>query len=218
MTAVLDGQLDLLALLEPEPEVIDLDALIGFTMDVTDPYELDRISLAWSEAYATKPHQEWRPFPGWRESHTGANGLNGAHPSYMYTAELRCRCWRTRSCADRESNPCQCVGGYYHRAYCAGCDWWTLVCDGENEAAEAYLDHCWTGWRELPVIESKMNPKGGYSYAIPKDYPKEWQVPGAPTKDCRGMTKHGTRHVPGGSPYGGYKTAVIKECEAHRGW
>lgn len=215
--AVVAGQLDLLDLLIPEPEKVDLSKLIGFTMAVTDPDELDRIALAWTTAYHELPWHEWRMFPGWRESHTGTNGLNGPHPSFTYAADLR-TCRHERRCvAEREADPCECLGGYLYRIYCSACDRWTGVHDAENGAAEDYLDHCWSGWWDLPVIESSQNPKGGYIFPLPEDYPAQWQCPGAPIRECRGRTRYGTRHVPGGSPYGGYKTAVLRDCKGtHR--
>jgi hypothetical protein len=104
-----------------------------------------------------------------------------------------------------------------YRIYCAGCNAWTGVHEDENAAAEDHLDRCWAGWRALPVIESTMKQTGGYNYPMPEDYPTEWQVPGAPIRECRGRTRYGTRHVPGGSPYGGYKTAVLRGCSGtHR--
>ena len=210
------GQLDIFELLKPEQVPVDFSKLVGFTMSVSDPDELDRIALAWSTAYHDKPWQEWRMFPGWRESHTGSNGLNGPHPSFTYTADLRsCGHERYRTVSEREANPCLCLSGFLYRIYCSGCDWWTGVADDENGVAEAYLDHCWNGWRELPVIESTMKPNGGYTYHFPRDYPEAWKAPGSPLKECRGETKYGTRHVPSGSPYGGYRAAAVRPCEKH---
>ena len=144
----------------------------------------------------------------------GRNGLGTPHPSFTYSASIDCAHWRETTVSNRGTY-CQCMRGHYYRIYCVGCEWWTPVADGENEAAELLLDHCWPGWRELPTIETKQNAKYGYDFAIPDDYPTEWQVPGAPIKDCRGNTKHGLRHVPSGSPWGGYKTAVVRECKQH---
>lgn len=211
----IDGQLDIYALLEPEPPTVDFDSLTGWTLSEPDPDRLDAIASAWGAAYKDLPHAEWRMFPGWRESMTGRNAMGTPHPSFIYTASLHCGHWRTATRGDYQTG-CQCVGkDSYYRAYCAGCEWWTPVVNSENEAAESYLDHCWEGWRELPVIEAKQNATYGYDYAFPKDYPAEWQVPGAPHRDCRGMTVHGTRHVPSGSEWGGYKTAAIQECQQH---
>ncbi|MDQ0854816.1 hypothetical protein QFZ79_002927 [Arthrobacter sp. V4I6] len=215
--SVITGQLDMLCLLEPESPTVDLSSLTGFTFYQADPDALDAINLAWSTAYHSLPHNEWRMFPGWRESQTGRSlGKDNPHPSFMYAADLRCNHFLKATCAYREANPCQCVGkGMVYKAYCTACDWWTPIASGENEAVELQLDHGWPGWRELPVIESKMKSTGGYAFNVPATYPQEWQTPGAPIRECRGMTRYGTRHVPMASPFGGYKTAVVRECGAH---
>lgn len=200
----MDGQLDIFELLKPESPTIDLDALTGFTMAELHPDEFDAIALAWREAYQEKPWNEWRMFPGWDESQTGRNAIGTPHPTFTYTASILCSHWRETTAANR-AGYCQCVKGMCYRIYCVGCEWWTPVADDENEAAELMLDHCWPGWRELPVIEGKQSA----------DYPSEWQAPGAPIRECRGLTKYATRHVPGGSPYGGYRTAVIRDCKQH---
>lgn len=213
-------QPSLLDLLQPEPvPPVNLSGLTGFTMRVTDPDELDRIASKWHAAHQGLKGSAWRMFPGWHESHTGSNGHNSAHRSYVYTADLRCKhdpANGPRLVMEALADPCQCVGNdYYRRIYCAGCDWWTDVYDDENIAVEEYLDHCWPGWRDLPVIETSMKPAGGYNFKIPADYPADWQVPGAPVRDCRGETKYGTRHVPAGSPWHGYRAAVTRECSKH---
>lgn len=174
----------------------------GFTTQEFHPDEYDKAHAI----YRSWVDKEFRMYRGWNESQTGRNAYGTQHPSVMYSADLRC---------DHHRIDCHCVGGLYYRAYCVGCEWWTPITNSENTAAELLLDHCWPGWCDLPVIESKQNAKYGYDYAFPKDYPTEWQVPGAPIKECRGLTKYGTRHVPSGSPYGGYKTAVTQECENH---
>lgn len=219
MTAILDGQLDMLALLEAEPAVIDRGELTGFTFHELDPDILDTLHLAWSEAHHNLPWNEWRKFPGWHESVTGRNVSAGSlHPSFTYWADLRCNHWDKRLVAEREADPCQCVGNdLLYRLYCAACDWWTPVTARENAAVELHLDHCWPGWQELPVIDSKANGAGTYTFPMPKKYPDEWKRPGAPIRDCRGNKHHGGRHVPAGSPFGGYKAAVLRECQVHNG-
>lgn len=213
------GQLDLLALLEPEVEPTNQSELVGFTFYEANPDKLDVLHLAWSSAYHDSPWNEWRKFPGWHECVTGRNVTpNSLHPSFTYWADIRCNHWDKRLCVERESDPCQCVGNdLLYRVYCSGCDWWTPISDRENGAVEMYLDHCWPGWHDLPVIESKPRGAGTYSLPIPADYPEAWKQPGAPIRDCRGNTRHGGRHVPAGSPFGGFKAATIRDCEAHNG-
>ncbi|WP_066298911.1 DUF6349 family protein [Arthrobacter luteolus] len=219
MTAQLEGQLDLLVLLgqlEASETSQDRSSLTGWTYYETDPDKLDALHHRWVDGYQGVRWQDWKAFPGWHESMTGRNGMGGPHPSFTYTADPGCNHWRETTAEQRKRGSCQCVGrGMLYRVYCAGCDWWTPIHTGENQAAEAYLDHCWPGWNELPVLESKTK---GYDYVFtfPGDYPGEWNSPGAPIKDCRGTTKFATRHVPGGSPFGGYKVAVVQACDGHR--
>lgn len=211
---ILEGQLSALDLLIPDPPPAPIVSnqtripdLIGFTMSITDPDELDKIHREHVNAYRDHVYPNWLPFRGWSQNMTAVNG-GGEHRSYGYTADTRCPHFKS-------DQKCECIGGYYYRIYCAGCDWWTDIYERENGAAEEYLDHCWKGWRNLPPIETTQKANGGYNFKIPADYPAEWQIPGAPIRGCRGMTKYGTRHVPSGSPWHGYKAAVIQECKNH---
>jgi len=172
----------------------------------TQEFHPDQFDYA-APCYRSWVGDEFRMYRGWHETRTGRNAYGTPHPTVMYYADLRCNHYRT---------DCYCVGDLYYRAYCVGCEWWTPITDGENIAAGLILDHCWPGWRDLPTVESKPNAKFGYDFALPADYPAEWQVPGAPVKECRDNTKTGTRHVPSRSPWGGYATAVTRECEAHQ--
>ena len=217
MTAQLPGQLDLLSLLEePTAEPMDRSQLVGWTFYETDPDKLDAYHRAWVDFHHALPHGEWKGFPGWHEEMTGRNAAAGSpHPSFTYWADLRCRHWLEATAEQRSRGYCQCVGKHMlYRVYCSGCDWWTPTFDRENLAVEAYLDRCWPGWRELPVLESRTK---GYDYLFtyPDGYPEEFKTPGSPIRDCRGQTKWGTRHVAGGSPFGGYKVAVVQDCEVH---
>ena len=216
MTLQLEGQLDLfdmLADLEPKPELSNVAGLTGWTFFESDPDKLDALHRAWVDAYNQRPNGEWKRFPGWHEAMTGRNALKDSlHPSFTYWADLECPHWRVTTVQQRMNGYCQCVGsgGMLYRIYCAGCDWWTPTLSSENRAAEAYLDHCWPGWQELPVLAG-IDGK----YKLPAGYPEEWKTPGSPIRDCRGSSRFGTRHVPGGSPYGGYRVGVTRDCEKH---
>ena len=86
--------------------------------------------------------------------------------AYAVTADLRCRHFSPETCV--------CPGDLIDRIYCAECQWWTGIYANESHAAVDYLDHCWPGWRDLPVL-----PEGGPDrpIKIPKDYPEEWNAP-----------------------------------------
>lgn len=98
-------------------------------------------------------------------------------------------------------------GGNVYQAVCESCEW-HRVGDSENTVVEAWHDHAIAGWRELPVIPAQLRvrtDKGITKLAqtwIAEHYPERLQVPGAPIITER--SPHGTRHVPGYSPWGGY--------------
>jgi hypothetical protein len=201
----LDGQLDLLDLLEPEPGPEPLVAPQHFTVAEYHPDDLDA---------ADKAHDRWaggtfKMYQGWHESQTGRNGVGSDHPSFTYWADLRCRCNNARLSYNRLD--CLCVRHLLYRVYCVGCEYWTPITSDENAAAEAYLDHCWPGWRDLPALKKTMKPNGGYSYAGPKDYPSGWDSPGSPVRTLR--SRGATRHVASGSPHRGYDVGVLDESE-----
>lgn len=70
---------------------------------------------------------------------------------------------------------------------------------------EAWHDHAMPGWRDLPVRPSGL--KAAALEAWLDAYPSGWKRPGAPIRTVR--DPHGTRHVPGRSPWGGYDLAAI---------
>lgn len=198
----MDGQTDLLELMIQPVGTQSLD--VG---TLNEPGNLDDMVDAKRAHFQefNVDNGNWKPYRGLQG--TWVTGHRSDHHAQCFDADLRCQhYWR---------NPCQCVGSLVYRVYCAGCDWWGSIHDKENRATEEYLDHCWPGWRELPVIESTMKPNGGYTYAFPSDYPAEWQVPGSPIRTCRGADTIGGRHVPGRSPYGGVDAAVIRKCKKH---
>ena len=103
---------------------------------------------------------------------------------------------------------------------CLGCGWLAesshpLHHGGENAAAEDALDHTHPGWRYLPVVGPLPHNDGGVTYqrAIAAWrhkweplLPPGWLDTAGPVRTPR--TGHGTRHVPGRAPGGGYDTAA----------
>lgn len=140
----------------------------------------------------------------WRRSICAPAGVElGGHRIDVFDADLRC---------DRASHPsgdeaCSCVGDLIYLAICEPCAWQVIDAD-ENTVVEAWHDHALPGWRELPVVPSNVNRRdhNGYSKStrawIAKHYPTAAQAPGAPIITAR--QAHGTRHVSGRSPWGGY--------------
>lgn len=203
---VLDGQTSIFDLLQTEKpaQPVTIDG-VG---TLNDPGDFEAMHEARLEHFRIHSVDKgnWRPYRGWA-AHTHS-GKGSAHEATCFDAELRCTHHGRRG-------ECQCVGSLTYRVYCHGCEEWLSIHETANDAWEAYLDHCWPGWRDLPVVETSTR---GYSYVYhwPKNYPEAWKIPGAPVRDCRGLTKYATRHVPGGSPFDGIKVAVIQECAKHK--
>lgn len=96
-------------------------------------------------------------------------------------------------------------GALKYQALCDTCRW-HLIDNEECAISEAINDHAWPGWRELPVMPGGLSEQSVAAWCE-ANYPPEWRAPGAPIRTFRAM--HGTRHVPGRSPYGGYDMAVV---------
>lgn len=121
----------------------------------------------------------------------------------LYTADLRCEPWKHSD----QHDGCTCLGELMYQTICDPCEWHGIT-DSENDAVEMWHDHALPGWRELPIVSSRLRvmDKDGLSKATKKwigeHYPKSMQVPGAPIITER--RPYGTRHVPDRSPWGGY--------------
>lgn len=124
-------------------------------------------------------------------------GTDKPHSVWVLNADLRC---------DHHGESCSCLGDYLTRVYCSDCQWWSQPAAEEGTAVREYHDHCWPGWRDLPLC---TRPNLDKPPKLPADYPEEWRVPGAPILTHR--TSPGTRNVPGRSPFGGYDMTA-PEC------
>lgn len=120
----------------------------------------------------------------------------GDHSIAVFRASL----WIERGVEGPSVSPVQ--------AICEPCGW-HHICGDDSEAVEAWHDHAIPGWRELPVMPAQVrvrDEKGRFTKLAQKwievHYPEHLQVPGTPIITER--TPLGTRHVPGGSPWGGY--------------
>ena len=198
---MLTGQLSIFDLMEPDP--VDGPVIDAGTLN--DPGDFESMANARDAHFRefNVNRGNWKPYRGW--SFRESSGKDSPHPATCFYTDLRCQHYQHRG-------ECSCIGNLTYRVYCHGCDHWSEICESENGAWESHLDHCWPGWRELPVVETTMK---NYNYVFhwPKDYPETWKVPGAPVRDCRGELA--TRHVPGASPFGGVKAAAVRGCEKH---
>lgn len=214
---MIPGQLDALDLLAAAAPV-PTGPVEGFGLDLT-PEALAELHDQWRATYGDLRGEHWRPWRGWRLDPTSINaGADHPHASGVYTADLRpARIFRALV-AEREQirTTLQGVGGYYHRVWCDGCQWWSQVYETEAESVTEYLNHCWPGWENLPVLCQGKNPQKP-RYTVPADYPEAWMTPGAPWRDCR-HNQYATRsHNAADGPFGqagtGYSVGVINpEC------
>lgn len=182
---------DLLTLAEP------VTAPLGFTVDAYSPEDHHKACERWRIEHGNMGM--------WGKSHLwhcagydfGNNRiLAGTHPTVLMSADTRCQHYGPARCS--------CVGDLLYRMYCEGCGYVTGIHASENAAVEDHLDHCWTGWRDLPTVSRKGQDR---PWKLPTDYPTEWQIPGAPVRTLR--QPMGTRYVPGRSPFGGYDAGVL---------
>lgn len=124
----------------------------------------------------------------------------GHHVFELYAAETSCRE------SGHDHHGVTLPGDTRFQAICEPCGWRVLG-DSDSAVIEAWHDHAVPGWRDLPVVPSKVRgipPRGRNPLQewVEEHYPAEAQQPGHPIVSERGGL--GTRHVPGHSPWGGY--------------
>lgn len=174
-----------------------------------------------TSAYATPEQlyaaEERRQLEGIRERHTWRSALCGGqmklehHTLDTFSVDLRCGWFsdhpENRGVGVAERVACTCVGDLTYMAVCGVCDWHSI--GTENASIEAWHDHAFPGWRDLPILPKKLRGQMGTGKMTPKldawftsNYPAHFRVPGAPIRTTR--DKYATRHVPGYSPFGGY--------------
>jgi len=149
----------------------------------------------------------------WHRSYTAPRAVIGDHSTDQYDVDLRCAAG-----AHQEHRAtlglgkiCQCMGGTLTQIICSVCSWHHI--GTEHEAIEAWHDHAFPGWRELPVLPAALRGSMGGTRMTPKvekwleaNYPESFRIPGAPIRTER--EQFGTRHVPGYSPFGGYDLSI----------
>jgi len=170
----------------------------------TEFYTVDELGEAWDAWVEQNGHfDSIRVSHMWRASQIDTGRGTVAHDCCILSAALYC---------DHYQRKCFCVGSGLYRAQCDRCRW--MAVGDESGAIEAWHDHAWPGWRELPRVPAEVRPGAGGITSKTKpafewvtaNYPAEWQTDGAPVLTIRGGI--GTRHVPGYSPWGGYDLAA----------
>lgn len=142
----------------------------------------------------------------WHRTFNEGQQTPAGHSYDAFHADLRCQCSIRYDAPVR----CQCVGQSVSRAICTDCAWHA---DGDwNTVTEAWNDHAWPGWRDLPIVPLGVITRGPGSAKqlrkwVEQNYPAEWQTPGAPVRTERESPMN--RNVPGGSPFGGHDLAKV---------
>jgi hypothetical protein len=209
-----------------EQMTFDIDALLAeVNPEPPRPKYVGRAPLHFTQDYFT-PGELAAAFHEWCE----INGSFGSHPrSHMWVgfatglapdghtlstmhADIRCH-----GPAYDHPRGCSCPGDLLYRAQCDICHF--VAVGRESDVIEAWHDHAWPGWRDLPVVPQDVRPRaGGFSKSekaalawATKNYPTEWQMPGAPVITERGTA--GSRPAPGYSPWGGYDISATALAE-----
>lgn len=190
-----EGQLDIFGVIDAaDREERAKDLPIHFTTDPTlTPDDLFDARQVWIDRHGLMGAMPLSHM--WYPAIVGPYGTSGPHSAYAVEADLRCRHFHPESCV--------CPGDLVYRIYCANCQWWTGIYARESASAVAYLDHCWAGWRDLPILPE---PKPERRIKIPKSYPAEWNIPGAPILIDGGAKRRAA--VWGRSPLGGYDVSI----------
>ncbi|MFV0435006.1 MAG: DUF6349 family protein [Leucobacter sp.] len=91
---------------------------------------------------------------------------------------------------------------------CTSCGW-REIARTTGDIVEHWHDHAMPGWRNLPTVPEKLRGYMGEQKKLAKlhawiaeHYPLKMHQPGYPILSERGG--FGTRHIPYGSPWGGY--------------
>ncbi|MFC3399344.1 DUF6349 family protein [Microbacterium amylolyticum] len=138
----------------------DLDALpvweglpLHFTSGYIDPDEAMAALRRREEEHLDK-RGSLRATHMWFPSATGGRLDLPEHDLFQFTADLRCDFWRH---VDQDGNrlACLCVGGLLTMTICTRCRWHHIDSD-ENIAVEAWHDHAFAGWRELPILPGNL--------------------------------------------------------------
>lgn len=197
-----------------QPELFDLEAQerariaetpwagapLTYTTDYYSPADLE----AATERYRAQ-HGEFGCIPRshmWFRSGTNPPLVIEGHELHVFNADGRCDIDEHTHAAG------ELPGASMTQAICPRCTWHHIG----NDAVIAWHDHAMPGWRDLPSYDHNVDRSSRRSLAALErwaraTYPPAWQFPGAPVRTQR--QPHGTRAVPGYSPWGGYDIANI---------
>ena len=188
---------------------------LGYTTDYYTPAELDAAFDRWRAQYG---HHGCIPFSHmWHPALCDPPLLLEEHQLHLYNAATRCdlRTYgaspgRDEANHDHRANPLPSES--MAQANCPPCRWHHID-SSSQKVIEAWHDHAFPGWRNLPVLPAKLARNRGEKKADAKvldwavtTYPADWQISGAPIITERDT--YATRAVPGRSPFGGYDLPI----------
>lgn len=176
----------------------------------TDYHHPDELDAAWRRWVEINGHfNSVFLSKMWHRSYTVRHMDIGEHRFDLYDVDLRCAAGAhdSRKIGDPLGPLCQCVGSITAQAICSRCSWHHI--GTEAECVEAWHDHAFPGWRDLPTLPGKLRGGMGPTSMTPKleawledNYPPAFRVPGAPILTER--PSYGSRHVPNYNPFGGF--------------
>jgi hypothetical protein len=125
-------------------------APLHFTTAYYSPADLDAAFAHWQLLHKLdNSHAESRM---WHRAMTVPGGMElGADVFDMFTAGLRCEPWQH----PESRGDCCCLGDLTYQAICEPCGW-QVIADDENTAVEDWHDHGVPGWRELPIVPTRL--------------------------------------------------------------
>lgn len=159
----------------------------------------------------------------WQPAICDQGCIRGEHEAWVFHVHLGCGSTGTGHWFGDGRDPCQCVGGDLERVVCSCGFESEPVVHGEGEdPAFVLMDHCWPGWREMPIAPKWYHDgPGGKSRekavnlwlgrTILEGYSEEWLREGGPIRTHR--RRYGTRSHGGGTPFGGWDMCGEVESE-----
>lgn len=189
---------------------------LRYTTDYYTPTELDAAFARWRAQYG---HFGSIPLSHmWFSSLSDKPLILDDHELHVYKADASCDLsvygipspGRDAALHDHTTHPLP--GQHMTQANCPTCRWHRI--GDERDVIEAWHDHAFPGWRQLPVLPAKLGRSRGERKTDQKirdwtltNYPTQWHRHGSPIVTERGP--HGTRPVAGRAPFGGYDMAHL---------
>jgi hypothetical protein len=179
-------------------------------LDLTEPLpEWTGSPLGYHEQFATV-EQHVAALERWAEEHQRfgylkrsrmwhPNTYAGGAPGDDHTCHVLVAECRTLREGEPRDLPAHVPEAYMHQALCEPCRW-HIIDPSERVVVEAWHDHAFPGWRDLPIVPHGLSEKKRDAWITeqygdrPEGHPIRTERPSAMA--CR--------HVAGRSPWGGF--------------